>query len=65
MACDIRLLGALVLSPYRAKLKPPLEVVVMTYLVQYLEVMPTFLILMGACWVITLILIGRVFEIVV
>ena len=30
MACDIRLLGALVLSPYRAKLKPPLEVVVMT-----------------------------------
>ena len=30
MACDIRLLGALVLSPYMAKLKPPLEVVVMT-----------------------------------
>ena len=30
MACDIRLLGALVLSPYRAILKPPLEVVVMT-----------------------------------
>lgn len=37
----------------------------LNYLVQYLEVMPTFLILMGACWVINLILIGRVFEIVV
>ena len=35
------------------------------YLVKYLEVMPTFLILMGACWVINLILIGRIFEIVV
>ena len=31
MACDIRLLDALVLSPYRAILKPPLEVVVMTF----------------------------------
>ena len=30
MACDTRLLGALVLSPYRAIFKPPLEVVVMT-----------------------------------
>jgi hypothetical protein len=35
------------------------------YLVKYLETMPTFLILMGACWVINLVLIGRVFEIVV
>ena len=33
--------------------------------VKYLETMPTFLILMGACWVINLILIGRIFEIVV
>jgi hypothetical protein len=37
----------------------------LNYLVKYLEVMPTFLILMGACWVINLILIGRIFEIVV
>jgi len=37
----------------------------LNYLVQYLEVMPTYLILMGACWVINLILIGRLFEIVV
>lgn len=37
----------------------------LNYLVKYLETMPTFLILMGACWVITLILIGRIFEIVV
>ena len=37
----------------------------LNYLVQYLEVMPTFLILMGACWVINLILIGRLFEIIV
>ena len=35
------------------------------YLVKYLETMPTFLILMGACWVINLVLIGRIFEIVV
>ncbi len=35
------------------------------YLVKYIETMPTFLILMGACWVINLILIGRIFEIVV
>ena len=35
------------------------------YLVKYLEAMPTYLILMGACWVITLVLIGRLFEIVV
>lgn len=35
------------------------------YLVKYLEAMPTFLILMGACWVINLILIGRLFEIIV
>ena len=32
----------------------------LNYLVKYLEVMPTFLILMGACWVINLILIGRI-----
>ncbi|HOF68587.1 MAG TPA: hypothetical protein PLF24_03820, partial [Ruminococcus sp.] len=31
----------------------------LNYLVKYLETMPTFLILMGACWVINLILIGR------
>ena len=37
----------------------------LNYLVKYLETMPTFLILMGACWVINLILIGRIFEIVV
>ncbi len=37
----------------------------LNYLVQYLEVTPTFLILMGACWVINLILIGRLFEIIV
>ena len=35
------------------------------YLIQYLQVTPTFLILMGACWVINLILIGRLFEIIV
>ncbi|MBP1534824.1 MAG: hypothetical protein IK999_11985 [Ruminococcus sp.] len=37
----------------------------LNYLVKYLETMPTFLILMAACWVIHLILIGRIFEIVV
>ncbi len=37
----------------------------LNYLVKYLEAMPTFLILMGACWVINLILIGRLFEIIV
>lgn len=37
----------------------------LNYLVKYLETMPTFLILMGACWVINLILIGRLFEIIV
>ena len=37
----------------------------LNYLVKYLEAMPTYLILMGACWVINLILIGRLFEIVV
>ena len=37
----------------------------LNYLVKYLETMPTFLILMGACWVIDLVLIGRLFEIVV
>ena len=35
------------------------------YLIEYLQVTPTFLILMGACWVINLILIGRLFEIIV
>ena len=35
------------------------------YLIKYLEAMPIYLILMGACWVITLVLIGRLFEIVV
>ena len=35
------------------------------YLIKYIETMPTYLILMGACWVINLILIGRIFEIVV
>lgn len=37
----------------------------LNFLVKYLEAMPTYLILMGACWVINLILIGRLFEIVV
>ena len=37
----------------------------LNYLVKYLEAMPTYLILMGACWIINLILIGRLFEIVV
>lgn len=37
----------------------------LNYLVKYIETMPTFLILMGACWVINLILIGRLFEIIV
>ena len=37
----------------------------LNYLVKYLEAMPVYLILMGACWVINLILIGRLFEIVV
>ena len=37
----------------------------LNYLVKYLETMPTFLILMAACWVINLILIGRIFEIIV
>ena len=35
------------------------------YLIEYLQVTPTFLILMGACWVINLILLGRLFEIIV
>ena len=37
----------------------------LNYLIKYLEAMPVYLILMGACWVINLILIGRLFEIVV
>lgn len=37
----------------------------LNYLVKYLEAMPVYLILMGACWIINLILIGRLFEIVV
>lgn len=37
----------------------------LNYLVKYLETMPTYFILMGACWVINLILIGRLFEIIV
>lgn len=37
----------------------------LNYLVKYLETMPTFLILVAACWVIHLILIGRLFEIIV
>lgn len=37
----------------------------LNYLLKYLEAMPTYLILMGACWIINLILIGRLFEIVV
>ncbi len=37
----------------------------LNYLVKYLETIPTFLILMGACWVISLVLIGRLFEIIV
>lgn len=35
------------------------------YFIKYIETMPTFLILMGACWVINLILIGRLFEVIV
>lgn len=31
MACDARLLGVQAISPYRAIIKPPLEVVVMIY----------------------------------
>jgi hypothetical protein len=31
LACDTRLLGVQVFSPYRANFKPPLEVVVMTF----------------------------------
>lgn len=34
----------------------------LNYLMKYLEAMPTFLILMGACWVINLILIGRLLK---
>jgi hypothetical protein len=30
LACDTRLLGVQVFSPYKANFKPPLEVVVMT-----------------------------------
>lgn len=37
----------------------------LNYLVKYLEAMPSYLILMAACWVINLILIGRLFEIIV
>ena len=37
----------------------------LNYLVKYLETMPTYFILLGACWVINLILIGRLFEIIV
>lgn len=37
----------------------------LNYLVKYNETMPTFFILMGACWVINLILLGRLFEIIV
>lgn len=37
----------------------------LNYVVKYFETMPIFLILMGACWVINLILIGRLFEVVV
>ncbi len=37
----------------------------LNYLLKYLETMPTFLIFGGACWVINLILIGRLFEIIV
>lgn len=37
----------------------------LNYLVKYMETMPTFFILMGACWVINLILLGRLFEIIV
>lgn len=37
----------------------------LNYLLKYIETMPTFLILLGACWVINLILIGRLFEIIV
>ena len=50
-----------------AILKEPAEAgfLGLNYLVKYLEAMPTFLILMGACWVINLILIGRLFEIIV
>lgn len=35
------------------------------YLIKYVETLPTFLILLGACWVINLVLIGRIFEIIV
>ena len=37
----------------------------LNYLVKYLEAMPSYLILMAACWVINLILIGRLYEIIV
>lgn len=37
----------------------------LNYLVKYLEAMPSYLILMASCWVINLILIGRLFEIIV
>ena len=37
----------------------------LNYLVKYVEAMPVYLILMGACWMINLILIGRLFEIIV
>jgi hypothetical protein len=37
----------------------------LNYLVKYVETIPTFFILMGCCWVIYLILIGRLFEVVV
>lgn len=37
----------------------------LNYLVKYLEAMPSYLILMAVCWVINLILIGRLFEIIV
>ena len=37
----------------------------LNYLFKYVETMPTYFILLGACWVINLILIGRLFEIIV
>lgn len=37
----------------------------LNYIVKYLETIPIFLILLGSCWVINLILIGRLFEIIV
>ena len=37
----------------------------LNYLFKYIETMPTYFILLGACWVINLILIGRLFEIIV